>query len=76
MIGEIHILGLYASPALVSAICAGLLILVARQLFLRVGFYRRVWHPGLFDLALYIVLWTATSALIDHVHSNRLVLSW
>ena len=55
---------------------AGLLILLARQLFLRTCVYQRVWHPGLFDLALYVVLWTASSALIDHLHSNRLVLSW
>lgn len=76
MIGEIHILGLYAPASLVSAIAAGLLILLARQAFLRTGFYRRIWHPGLFDLALYVVLWTASSAVIDHLHSNRLVLSW
>jgi hypothetical protein len=76
VIGEIHILGLYAPATLVSAIAAGLLILLARQLFLRTGFYRRIWHPGLFDLALYVVLWAACSAVVDHLHSSRLVLSW
>lgn len=76
MIGEIHILGLYAPAALVSAIAGGVLILLVRQLLLRSGFYRRVWHPGLFDLALYVVMWTAAAALIDHLHPNSLVLSW
>lgn len=76
MIGEIHILGLYAPAPLVSAIAAGLLILVLRQTLLRVDLYRHVWHPGLFDLALFVLLWTATSALTDHFHLSRMVLSW
>jgi hypothetical protein len=76
VIGEMHILGLYAPAALVSAIVGGLLILLLRQGLLRIGFYQRVWHPGLFDLALFIVLWAAAAGVIDHLHSNRLVLSW
>ena len=76
MIGEIHILGLYAPACLVSAIAGGLLILLARQLLLRTGFYRWVWRPGLFDLALFVLFWTAAAGVIDHFHSNRLVLSW
>lgn len=75
MIGEIHILGLYAPAPLVSAIAAGLLIFLVRQIFLRLGAYRLVWHPGLFDLALFVLLWAASSAVIDHFHST-LVLSW
>lgn len=76
MIGEIHILGLYAPPVLVSAIAAGALIFLIRLVLLRTRFYQRVWHPGLFDLALYVVLWSGVALLIDHVNSNRLVLSW
>jgi protein AaeX len=76
VIGEIHILGLFAPASLVSAIAAGLMILLLRRTLARAGFYRHVWHPGLFDLALYIVLWTAAAALVDHLQPNRLVLSW
>lgn len=76
MIGEIHILGLYAPSPLVSVIAAGLLIILVRQIFLRVGVYRHVWHPGLFDLALFVILWAATAALTDHFRSSQLVLSW
>jgi len=76
VIGEVHILGLYAPASLVAAIAGGVLVLLARQIFLRVGLYRRVWHPGLFDLALFIVLWAAAGGVIDHLHSNRMVLSW
>jgi hypothetical protein len=76
VIGEIHILGLFAPASLVSAILAGVMILLIRRTLARVGFYRHVWHPGLFDLALYVVLWTAAGFLIDHLQPNRLVLSW
>jgi hypothetical protein len=76
VIGEIHIIGLYAPAPLVSAIAAGLLIFLVRQILLRAGVYRHVWHPGLFDLALFVILWTGTSALTDHMRSSQLVLSW
>ena len=76
MIGEIHIFGLLAPASLVSAVAAGLMILLIRRTLARAGVYRHVWHPGLFDVALYVVLWTAAAALIDHLHPNRLVLSW
>jgi hypothetical protein len=76
MIGEIHILGVYAPASLVSAIAGGLLVLAARQIFLRTGFYRLVWHPGLFDVALFVVLWAASASAVDHLHLNRMVLSW
>lgn len=76
MIGEIHILGLYAPASLVSAIAAGLMILLIRRALARAGLYRRVWHPGLFDLALYVVLWTGAALLIDHLQPNHLALSW
>jgi hypothetical protein len=76
MIGEIHILGLLAPSSLVSAVAAGLMILLLRRALARAGFYRHVWHPGLFDLALYVVLWTVAAYLIDLFQPNRLVLSW
>jgi uncharacterized membrane protein len=76
MIGELHIIGLYAPASLVSAIVAGLTILLIRRLLVRVGFYRHVWRPGLFDLALYVVLWTGAAALLDHLQPNSLALSW
>lgn len=76
MIGELHILGLFAPASLVSAIAAGLMILLIRRALARAGFYRHVWHPGLFDLALYVVLWTVSAFVIDQLQPNRLVLSW
>jgi protein-S-isoprenylcysteine O-methyltransferase Ste14 len=75
MIGELHILGLFAPASLVSALTAGLLILVVRRLLAQTGFYRLVWHPGLFDLALYVVLWGGAAALLEYLRSDLLGLN-
>lgn len=65
MIGELSIFGLFAPASLVSAIAAGLAVFALRRLLAQTGFYRLVWHPGLFDLALYVVLWGAAAVLVE-----------
>jgi hypothetical protein len=61
--GELFLFGVFAPAALVWAVGAGLLIALLRRLLQRVGFYRLVWHPGLFDLAMFILLWGGIAAL-------------
>jgi hypothetical protein len=65
MSGELFLFGVFAPAALVWAIGAGLLIALLRRLLQRVGFYRLVWHPGLFDLAMFVLLWGGIAALAD-----------
>ncbi len=65
MIGELHLFGLFAPMSLLTAIGAGLLIAAARWIMARAGFYRLVWHPGLFDLALFVIFWSGLSLLAD-----------
>ncbi|HEY4546856.1 MAG TPA: DUF1656 domain-containing protein [Pedomonas sp.] len=62
MIGEISVLGIYMSPLLVWALLALCLYLPARWLLRRSGFYRLVWHRALFDMALYVILWSGLAA--------------
>jgi protein-S-isoprenylcysteine O-methyltransferase Ste14 len=63
MIGEIALFGVFAPAALIWAIAAGLLVVPLRRALLRTGFYRLVWHPGLFDMALFVLLWGGIAAL-------------
>jgi protein-S-isoprenylcysteine O-methyltransferase Ste14 len=72
VIGELHLFGLFAPASLVSAILAGLGILIVRRILAQTGFYRLVWHPGLFDLALYVVLWGGAAILLEHLQSDLL----
>jgi Protein of unknown function (DUF1656) len=63
MIGEIQIDGVLIPALLVLAVEALLVLFVVRAILRRLQFYRFVWHAGLFDTALYVViLWLATLA--------------
>ena len=56
MIGEIDIQGLYIPWLLVLALITYVIAKAVSTLLSRLGFYRLVWHPALFDLGLYIIL--------------------
>jgi hypothetical protein len=56
MIGEVSLYGLYVPPLLLLALLAlGIARLLGRVLA-RLGVYRLVWHPALFDLALFVIV--------------------
>lgn len=59
MIGELDIDGVFLSSVLVSALIALAISLPLRRLLAKVGAYRFVWHPALFDTALFVILWAA-----------------
>jgi hypothetical protein len=47
------------SSVLVSAVIALVASFVLRRVLSKVGAYRFVWHPALFDTALFVILWAA-----------------
>ena len=57
MIGEFDIGGVFVHALAVWAIVAFIISLFVRRLLNLVGFYRLVWHRGLFELALLAILW-------------------
>ncbi|KAA0682358.1 DUF1656 domain-containing protein [Roseomonas genomospecies 6] len=63
MIGEIDIYGLFFPPLLILAIVAWAVSALLRRGLRAVGFYGWVWHPPLFDLALYVLVLSALTAL-------------
>jgi hypothetical protein len=56
MIGELSLYGIYFPWLLALAILTLGLSWLVRRLLALTGVYRLVWHPALFDLALYVVL--------------------
>ncbi len=56
MIGELNLYGVFLPALLVWALVAVLGTVALRAVLQRLGFYRLVWHPALFDAALFIVL--------------------
>ncbi len=57
MIGEFAIDGVFLSSVLVSAVIALAASFVLRRVLSKAGAYRLVWHPALFDTALFVILW-------------------
>ncbi|MDQ2104607.1 DUF1656 domain-containing protein [Azospirillum isscasi] len=63
MIGEIDVYGLFIPPLLILAVVAWFVSGLLRRGLRAVGFYGWVWHPPLFDLALYVLVLSALTAL-------------
>jgi hypothetical protein len=69
MIGEIDIGGVFAPTLLVWTALALIVSLPLRWAMSRLGLYRFVWHRGLFDLCLLVILLgavTAASTVLFH----------
>jgi hypothetical protein len=64
---EISIAGVFVPTLLLWAAIAFGLNAVLRRLLARLGFYRFVWHRGLFDLAQFIILLGGTVALAARI---------
>ena len=56
MIGELNIYGVFVPSLMVWAALAVGLTAVTRAGLRSAGLYRLVWHPALFDLALFVIV--------------------
>ena len=56
MIREIDLFGVYLSPMVGLSVAAVLAWIVLRLVLRRVGAYRLLWHPPLFDAALFVIV--------------------
>jgi hypothetical protein len=61
MIGEMDIAGVFIPRFLLTAIIGLACTQLLRAVLRPAGFYRFVWHAGLFDVAMFVVLWWATA---------------
>ena len=53
---EINLFGLYVAPIVLILAVAWVAYLVLRRAGDRFGLTRLVWHPALFELALYVII--------------------
>ena len=53
---ELDLFGIYMPPMFLYGAAAMLIWLAVRQGFAWMGLYRFVWHPALFNTALYILI--------------------
>lgn len=62
MPAEFDVYGVYVPRLLVLMVLSLLLIIVIRRILAWFGAYSFVWHRGLFDLALYVLVLGAVSS--------------
>jgi len=62
MPAEFDVYGVYVPRLLVLMVLSLLFIIVIRRILARLGAYSLVWHRGLFDLALYVLVLGAVSS--------------
>ena len=53
---EINLFGLYVAPITLIMAVAWVVYLIVRRAGDRFGLTQRVWHPALFELALYVMI--------------------
>ena len=68
MLGEIDLYGVYLPSLLPMLAIAYVVCALLRALLARLGVYRRLWHPFLFNLALYVIVLGFATLLISDWH--------
>ena len=56
MLTESNVAGVYMAPIVLYSLAAFVLFLLLRWVLTQLGFWRLVWHPGLFELGLFVSL--------------------
>ena len=69
MNGHLDLYGVYVPTLLLLLLAAYAVKSLLRALLARLGFYRRVWHPPLFNLALYVLVLGALFTLAPGIRS-------
>jgi hypothetical protein len=73
VIEELHLLGVFMPSALVWGVLAAIVVYLLRAPLQRLPVHDLLWHPGLFELALFFVLWWGLGALADTFLPVRLI---
>jgi len=63
MIPEVDFAGIFVSTLVPTAMAGLILTVLVRKLLGRFGAYQQIWHPALFDAALFLILWAIVIAL-------------
>ena len=70
---ELNLFGVYIAPMAAMMGVAYVILLVLRRILLATGLLRLVWHPALFQVALYLIVLSALVLLSYTVGMARLV---
>jgi protein AaeX len=65
-LAEVNLAGVYVAPLAAIMAVAWVILLVLRQIGVRYGVFRYVWHPPLFSFAVYVILVSGIVLFIAH----------
>jgi len=61
---EINVFGVYVAPISLLMVAAWLVMITLRRIANRFGLLRHVWHPALFEFAVYIIVLSSTTLIV------------
>lgn len=63
---EVDLFGVYFAPAAPILVVAALAFVILRRATSGLSILRRVWHPALFEFAVYVILASGLTLLLAH----------
>jgi protein AaeX len=61
---EINLFGVYVAPMSLLLVAAWLVAIALRRVASRFGLLRHVWHPALFEFAVYIIILSSSTLIV------------
>jgi protein AaeX len=61
---EINLFGVYVAPMSLLMVAAWLVTIALRRIASRFGLLRHVWHPALFEFAVYIIVLSSSTLIV------------
>jgi protein AaeX len=65
---EVDLFGVYVAPMSVMMVAAYAVLFCFRKVAARLGWFDFIWHPGLFEFALYMVILSGIVLMTASLH--------
>jgi protein AaeX len=63
---EINLFGVYVAPISLILVAAWLILIPLRRVASHFGIWRSVWHPALFEFAIYMIVLSSIVLIVAH----------
>jgi hypothetical protein len=67
---EQDIFGVYVAPIAPMIVAAYVVLYIFRKVAARLGWFDFIWHPGLFEFALYLIILSTIVLAAARLHSH------
>lgn len=64
---EVDLFGVYVAPISLMMVAAWLILIALRRVADHFGLLRHAWHPALFVLSVYMIIFSSIVLLVAHV---------